>query len=236
MLSLPDEVVPFSVRALDSRLRHVVFADDSIAQLLGTFSYFIEGIQCQEKSIGHQLFEGAFVGAHRELLGLLSDPVGVQALEERSRAFWSLWVLKENLRGDRLGLLVLSVGGRVFAPLEPLPGLHLPYMTADCYRCRVLLATYDYAVEFCALVVSGTQTAPSCMIGAVLSDAPGVLIFAVGPDGKPNVVVLPDDMLADIVVSHLQEEGWTIQEPTFEVEIDFDDEDDGEMSDEAEEA
>jgi len=59
----------------------------------------------------------------------------------------------------------------------------------------------------------------------VFSDCAGVLIFAYDPEGKSTVVVLPDKVTADDMIKCLEAEGWEIQEPTYDVDVELEEDD-----------
>ena len=58
----------------------------------------------------------------------------------------------------------------------------------------------------------------------------GLLVFARDPEGKPTVIVCPDQVTAQQLIMALEDEGWYIQDPTGNdiqfVEYEEDDEDD----------
>ena len=68
----------------------------------------------------------------------------------------------------------------------------------------------------------------------MFSDAPNVLVFALDPQGNRCVIALPDPELTTIVVGHLIEDGWTIQDPTYDDDdIEFEDDDDEDPDDDS---
>lgn len=78
------------------------------------------------------------------------------------------------------------------------------------------------------LLGGGARSGPFVYDVGVLSDSPGVLVFAEDPQGRPTVVVVPDGATADDVIACLEYEGWEIIEPTYDADVEVEDFDEDE--------